>query len=144
MIVGIVGSEQAKFTAETEKRAREVIQDILRMPGVTAMCSGHCHLGGVDIFAENVADELGLKKIVYPPKQYNWEHGYKPRNLQIAKDSDIVYCITLAYLPDTYTGMRFKGCYHCQKHPLGCKEFHVKSGGCWTALRCKERKWIII
>ena len=145
MIIGIVGSEAAKFTAETEKKAKMIIRDLLTKQGVvTGMSSGHCHLGGVDIWAEEIANELGLKTFIYPPKEHNWINGYRPRNLLIASTSGVVICITVKQLPPGYVGMRFGSCYHCQKHPQGCKQQHVKSGGCWTALRCKERMWFVI
>lgn len=124
MIVGIVGSEGKKFTPETEEKAREIIRGLLQ--GATGMTSGHCHLGGIDIFAEEEADKLGIEKFIYPPKTLNWEGGYRQRNIQIAKKSDECYCITIDKLPTTYSGMRFSMCYHC-----GTKD-HVKSGGCWT------------
>ena len=123
-VVGIVGSEAAKFTPETETRARALIR-LLLSPG-DVVCSGHCHLGGVDIFAEEVASALGLEKLIYPPKELNWDHGYRPRNLQIAVASDVVYCITVRDYPPMYKGMRFSSCYHCKV------DTHVKSGGCWT------------
>lgn len=35
---------------------------------------------------------------------------------------------------------KFTPCYHCgDRNPP-----HVKSGGCWTAWKCKEREWIFI
>lgn len=135
-VVGIVGSESAKFTRETEKRAREIIRSILLKPGVTAVSSGHCHLGGIDIWAEEEAKSLGLFAhgvFIFPPKDHTWSNGYRPRNLQIARASDEVHCITIQDYPPDYTGMRFSHCYHC-----GYDEKHVKSGGCWTALQAKK------
>ncbi len=54
MIVGIVGSEAAKFTAETEEAAKAVIADLLTRPGVTGYSSGHCHLGGIDTWQKRL------------------------------------------------------------------------------------------
>lgn len=125
-VIGIVGSEQAKFTPETEASAREHVRSLLSQPGVDAACSGHCHLGGVDIFAEEEAAKMGLKCIQYAPKTLSWNGGYKDRNMLIALNSTEVHCITVKTLPESYTGMRFALCYHC-----GTKD-HVKSGGCWT------------
>lgn len=132
-IVGIVGSEAAKFTYETEKRARAVIRSILLKPGVTAVCSGHCHLGGIDIWAEEEAAKLKLTQFIFPPKDHTWSGGYKPRNLEIAKASHEVHCITIQDYPPEYDGMRFNFCYHCQTSD------HIKSGGCWTALQAKKK-----
>lgn len=71
--------------------------------------------------------------IIYPPKTRDWLTGYKPRNLLIANKSDIVHCIVVKEYPSGYSGMRFDCCYHCGTND------HVKSGGCWTALKCKQR-----
>ncbi len=131
MVIGIVGSEAAKFTPETEAKAKDLIRKLLCDSKITRVSSGHCHLGGIDIWAEELADELGLPKLIFPPKFLSWEF-YKERNMQIAHASDIVHCITLARLPDSYTGMRFEECYHC-----GTRS-HVKSGGCWTVKYAKR------
>jgi hypothetical protein len=138
--LGIVGSEQAKFTPEIEAAAREAIRDAIKRHGATTVVSGGCHLGGVDIFAEEEAKALGLDVVVYKPATLQWSGGYKERNLLIANGSDHCICITVKELPPTYRGMTFKGCYHC----LSRTPPHVKSGGCWTAWRCKSREWIII
>lgn len=131
MIAGIVGSEAAKFTQAGKKEAMGLITYILTRPGVTEVVSGGCHLGGIDIWAEEIGRELGLAVTVYTPKSLSWEKGYKPRNLKIASRSDVVHCITVKRLPDSYTGMRFKLCYHCGSSN------HIKSGGCWTMRQAK-------
>jgi hypothetical protein len=126
MIVGIVGSEAAKFTDGGRSRAVERIFDILRAPGVTEVVSGGCHLGGIDVWAAFVGKIMGLKITEFLPKEHSWNLGYKPRNEKIAKACDVLYCITVDKLPASYTGMRFDFCYHCGSTA------HVKSGGCWT------------
>jgi hypothetical protein len=131
--VGIVGVEQKKFTPDTEKRARDRIRAIISFPLVVAISSGHCHLGGVDIFVEEIAKELGKPTLIFPPLTQEWSSGYKPRNLQIVNASDVVICLTVKELPDGYDGMRFPLCYHC-----GTKD-HVKSGGCWTVKQAIRR-----
>lgn len=125
MIIGIVGSEEVKFTTETEQKAREIIRQLLTQPNVLGYCSGHCHLGGIDIWTEEIGDELAITSYVYPPRVLSWE-GYKERNIKIATVSTEVHCITVKKLPHDYTGMRFSLCYHCKTSD------HVKSGGCWT------------
>jgi hypothetical protein len=130
MIIGIVGSEGAKFTPETEAKARECIRALIHRP--CEVISGACHLGGIDTWAIEEAKKLGLPTEEFPPKVKSWEHGYKPRNLLIAERAHEVYCITLKELPPTYTGMRFRLCYHC-----GTTD-HVKSGGCWTVKQAKR------
>lgn len=122
---GIVGHEATKFTPNTEAAARAVIRELLAPPGSIAV-SGHCHLGGVDIYAEEEADALGREKLIFPPKRHTWEGGYKDRNILVAEHSDVLHVIVVATYPETYHGMRFPLCYHCKTTD------HVKSGGCWT------------
>ena len=124
MRIGIVGSEASKFTPDAEQRARIVIRHCLR-PG-DVVVSGGCHLGGIDKWAIEEAQALGLEWVEHLPAKRQWEDGYRERNLAIANDSDRVVCITVRRLPDNYTGMRFSKCYHCNT------DQHVKSGGCWT------------
>ncbi len=131
MRIGIVGSEAAKFTAATEAQARALIRSLLHEDDIVV--SGHCHLGGIDLWAVQEAIKLGLDTREFPPKSKDWAHGYKPRNIQIAEASDRVVCITLAELPPGYTGTRFPLCYHC-----GTRD-HVKSGGCWTVKYAREK-----
>jgi len=134
--IGIVGHAANKFTPDTEAIARKIICSILS-PGDT-LISGGCHLGGIDIWAEEIADELGLEKEIYLPVIHKWEGGYKQRNLKIVETSDIVHCIVVAEYPASYVGMRFNYCYHCKTSD------HIKSGGCWTAKRAKEGMWHIV
>ena len=133
IVVGIVGSEATKFISETEKEAKAIIRKLLMRPGVIGVSSGHCHLGGVDIWAEEIGKELGLCLYIFPPATRSWETGYKPRNLQIVEASTEVHCITVRELPTSYVGMRFNGCYHCRTKD------HVKSGGCWTAKQARQQ-----
>lgn len=130
MTIGIVGSEQAKFTHATEAEARRIIRSFLGPD--TVVCSGECPLGGVDWFARQEAKRLGLAFRGFPPVTRSWSTGYQPRNIQIAEASDLVVCITVAMLPPHYTGMRFDYCYHCGVNT------HVKSGGCWTVKYAKR------
>jgi hypothetical protein len=139
MRVGIVGHEGAKFTHAAEAKARALIRELLAPPDAV-LVSGHCHLGGIDIWAEEEAQALGRKMIIFPPKKLVWQGGFKDRNLQIAAESDIVHSIVVEKLPPTYRGMRFTTCYHCKdKAPP-----HAKSGGCWTAWRCRAQRIHII
>lgn len=146
--VGIVGAEAAKFTPETEAQAREIIRAILLNPlyplhgGTRAelMVSGGCHLGGIDIWAEEEAGFYRIPKLIHYPKKLQWSGGYEQRNLLIARDSDIVHCIVVRSLPPGFKGMRFPTCYHCKE----ARAPHVKSGGCWTALRAKLARWHLV
>lgn len=141
MILGIVGHEKAKFTPETEAKARQIIRDLIAKYKPDAVCSGECPLGGVDIWAREEAKALGVEFVPYAPRQNSWdgEYGFKARNLDIAK-SDLVVCIVVREFPVTYRGRRFEFCYHCKdRNPP-----HIKSGGCWTAWRAKAREWHIV
>lgn len=129
-IVGIVGSEGAKFTPATEQHARLFIRELI--DGFEEVCSGGCHLGGIDIWAKEEAEDAGKPFHEWLPLNKGWTNGYKERNKLIAETSDIVYCITVRTLPATYTGITFDLCYHC-----GTKD-HVKSGGCWTVKYAKK------
>src|SRR5574341_355342 len=89
--IGIVGHEAAKFTDQTKAQALAIIRDLLAPPG-TVVVSGRCPLGGVDVWAEEIAAELGREPLIYPPKANAWETGFKPRNIQIAEASDELHC----------------------------------------------------
>lgn len=128
MIIGIVGSEAAKFTARTEAKARSAMRQVIASNKATLVVSGGCHLGGIDIWAIEIAESLGIEPKVYYPKRRSWEGGYKQRNMLIARAADLLVCVTVKMLPEGYYGMRFNSCYHCGTPP----EHHVKSGGCWT------------
>jgi predicted Rossmann fold nucleotide-binding protein DprA/Smf involved in DNA uptake len=134
--IGIVGHEAAKFTMVTERAARALIRTLL--PPGSVLVSGRSPLGGIDVWAEEEAAALGLETKIFPPLTSSWSTGYKPRNLQIAHTSAIVHCLVVSTYPPGYRGMRFDFCYHCSTRD------HIKSGGCWTALRCAQRRWHII
>jgi hypothetical protein len=128
--VGIVGCEEAKFTSSTKDQAQRWIRALLM--GADECVSGECHLGGIDIWAHEIADEMGVPFKGFPPLTKSWETGYKPRNLLIAGRSTECHCITVAKLPATYTSpWRFERCYHCDAD-------HVKSGGCWTVKQARK------
>ena len=142
MIIGIVGSEESKFTTAGKEDAIKRIIELICDPTVDEVVSGECHLGGVDIWTRECAERLGKKFTAFAPKTLSWENGYKPRNLQIARRSDICVCITVRHLPRAYTGMTFDSCYHCHT------DTHVKSGGCWTMKQAakmgKRTKLIVV
>lgn len=133
-----MGSEKAKFTEVTELAAKQLIRTILQ-PG-DILSSGHCHLGGIDIWAEEIAKEEGCydENYIFPPKILRWSGGFRERNLKIARNSEEVHNITVSEYPSDYKGMRFKKCYHCDTTE------HVKSGGCWTAKKSKRAYWHVI
>jgi hypothetical protein len=137
MILGIVGAEEAKFTELGKLRAIDKINSHIKNFNATGITSGHCHLGGIDIWAEEVAKSWNIfnPDLIFAPKELNWESGYKPRNILIAKTCEILINITVDILPLEFKGMRHSYCYHCAKNNVVGKlaaTTHVKSGGCWT------------
>lgn len=137
--LGIVGHAQEKFTAETELLAREAIRHLIVVYGATMIVSGRSPMGGVDLYAEEIAADLGIPTMIFPPATHHWETGFRPRNLQIANASDLVACVVVSDYPPGYEGLRV-ACYHCK----GRNPQHVKSGGCWTAWKARARRWVII
>lgn len=150
MKIAIVGAQEYNWNKDQKEKAKAMIkaifirvvlskdltmknlEQILYLPidefdfEDIVMISGHCPLGGVDIWAEDIADELGIKKEIYPPEVYQWNDkiskgsyvddvvelkGYRSRNIQIAEMCDILYCI----------------------NPKG-----IRSGGTWTMEYAKK------
>lgn len=157
MNIGIIGHEAGKFTGPTKANALIKISDIIAAHPDPVVVSGRCPLGGVDVWAEEMADSLGIKKLIFPPAKPQWEGGYKPRNIEIATWSEIVYVIVVGTLPPGYPIEPWNRgpCYHCykRKFPNSRAELfnlkHVKSGACWTAWYAieklgKEARWVII
>lgn len=154
MKLGIVGSEAAKFLPYTEAIAKSMIQKAIQHYKPDGVVSGRCPLGGIDVWAEDIALDMGLKTLIYAPKVFQWSGtgGYRERNLKIARASDLVLVMTVDQLPDTFKGLKFSGCYHCRPHDYMCGgqkiEPHVKSGACWTAWQAvkmgKKAVWQVI
>lgn len=137
MKIAIVGAQESKWTVEQKEKAREKIKEILlsylrrinpriskrfdercwteveftNEIAILTIISGHCPKGGVDIWVEEIADELGISKIIYKPEINSWKDqygisnqkyapkwktllmGYKSRNEQIARTCNILYDI---------------------------------------------------
>jgi hypothetical protein len=152
--VGIIGNAADKFTPETELKAREHIRRIFASYKDPMLVSGRCPMGGVDVWAEDIADELGIPKDIKEPKVKCWDdgkggYGFKARNTDIAKTSDVLHIILVRNYPPEYNKQRFKFCYHCDKIPGRDPEDHVKSGACWTGMKFIEMgktkvEWCII
>ncbi len=122
--IGIIGHRENKFNSITKKSAISLIKTLLNNDII--LVSGGCHLGGIDIWSEKIADEMNIQKIIHYPKRLQWSGGYRERNIKVAKDSDVIYIIVVEKYPENYIGERFNYCYHCKKTN------HVKSGACWT------------
>ncbi len=142
MNIGIIGNNASKFTIQMEDEARLLIRKLLLVEGAV-LVSGHCHQGGIDIWAEEEADLMDLPKLIFEPRIRQWNpyggYGFKERNLDIARTSDDLNVIVARdYLPK-YSGMRFKECYHCARHGRASRN-HVKSGACWTLNEALRRE----
>ena len=130
-----MGHGADKFTGSGEKQAKLRIYEILGKSGKDAvLLSGHSPMKGVDVWSEDVADAMMIPKDLKIPKQLKWdaEYGFKQRNLDIARDSDVLYVILVDKYPPDYRGRRFEKCYHCNSSD------HVKSGACWTAKQAER------
>lgn len=136
MKIAIVGPEENKWLpsqkAEIQKQVNEIINkysinDVFDWTNEVIFISGRCPKGGVDIWAEEVADTLGCLKQIFEPKTLNWP-GYKARNIKIAKECDILYCI----VPEAYIGFNSIP-YNPRCYCKHCKVWrHPSNGGCWT------------
>ena len=120
MKIGIVGSSKAPVNEESIRFVEDIIVDY---PQDTVFVSGGAK--GIDEIVEMACMVVGRKLIIHKPKTENWE-GYKERNIIIAHECDKVICVALRSKDkEAY-------CYHC-----GSEE-HERTGGCYTARRCKE------
>lgn len=127
--IAIVGSEEKYWTPETRTKAiKEIYRILTDKPyywglSNTVFISGGCPKGGIDIWAEIIADVLGFKKEIYLPEVNQWNDkndgmnqwgfpetvyaGYKTRNIRIAKNCDVLYCIDPKSRGETFTGGKF-------------------------------------
>lgn len=138
--LAIIGHAQDKFTSHAESLAYQAIYELITHYQPSIIISGGCHLGGVDIYAEHVANALSIPTRIYKPARLSWSGGYRERNLKIAHNSSLVAVVVVESYPLAYTGQRFNGCYHCgNRNPP-----HIKSGACWTAKHSRRAIWRII
>lgn len=126
--VAIVGSEEKYWINETRdivtKRIREIFKqymvntgsmfhpyDSWDDPKSVMLISGGCPRGGVDIWAEIIADSLGVQKTIFQPDECVWSirnserKGFKERNIEIAENCDVLYCFDP--LERTWSGARW-------------------------------------
>jgi hypothetical protein len=158
MKLGIVGAGADKFTEIGKTRCKKKIEDIILRSKPDVVISGGSPVGGVDIWAEEIAKTLGVETCIYKPKINQWDpkggYGFRARNLDIAKNSDVVVVLVVDSYPPDYKGKKFDTCHHCINNPF-IDEWHVKSGGCWTGGRAtqfvddnyrqsKQVEWIVI
>lgn len=118
--VAIVGSEEKYWTAEQREevvlRIVEILSEYIEtcLPygevSLPTLISGGCPKGGVDIWAEIVATIMYIPKKIFIPDILEWKgrwiefegkkvylKGYKDRNMEIAKECDVLYCIDPAW-----------------------------------------------
>ncbi len=183
--IAIVGPEESKWTEEQKAKAKAEISKIFfkwlkgyhfeeydysGFPGFKTkydfeditLVSGHCPKGGIDLYAEEMADELGIQKEIYPAEVNQWEDvvnydkgfpkngiisisrmkGYKSRNIQIAEACNILYCIVPKRYVDAGPSAESDYCKHCKEWG------HPTNGGCftleWTKKLNKETHLIVI
>ena len=100
MKVAFVGADITKWDQRTETIVRLKMRNIMRYymsayPGNFIPISGHSPKGGVDIWAEEIAKELGVEIKLFAPEVFAWERGaevgYKKRNIMIAEECDVLY-----------------------------------------------------
>ena len=178
--IGIVGPEAGKWKPEQISKARIIIRNILvakdpyisfKQEGFysikdTVLVSGHCPKGGVDIWAEEIADELGIEKDIYIAETSQWKDewdfnaelpiklmGYRSRNIQIAEACDVLYCIVpytcspkeedhpkfTKELEEMGIGWKYSDepiTFYKCKH---CKKWgHPSNGGCWAKKKVRQ------
>lgn len=87
MKIAIVGPEESKWTEEQRAKVKRKIGDIFEEHGRhfdadnemwiydSTLVSGHCHKGGVDVWAEDIADVMSIKKEIYPAEINQWPDG---------------------------------------------------------------------
>ena len=84
MRLAIVGSTKLAGN----KEALRIIEEVLDHYQPTVVVSGGAE--GIDLMAEEAATRRGIETKIHLPKVAGWENGYKPRNLLIAKDCDVL------------------------------------------------------
>ena len=86
MVLAIVGSAERFWTPDKETEARHYIRSFIIAKEPDLVISGECPKGGVDIWAREIATELGYPFMGLEPEKERWQpNGYKERNLKIAK-----------------------------------------------------------
>lgn len=111
----IVGAEQSKWTSSKEAFCKDLIYLLMETWPDALYISGECPKGGVDQWVKEAAQNLNKRYKGYPPQKNSWYY-YKKRNIQMAKEGDIVIDLE----PSGFT-----------------------SGGIWTAKYAKSLKKLV-
>lgn len=168
MKIAIVGAEESRWTEKQKEEAKFRIRQLLYVGNGpkwdrAVLVSGRCHRGGVDIWAEEIADELELEKEIYPAEVHRWMDmidissgsklkGYRSRNIQIAEACDVLFDIEPEIRCPSCRGLRalspeFAGATmaHLPTSEMRCKRCNGRgkipnrSGGTWTKNAAKRR-----
>uniref|UniRef100_A0A6H1ZV72 Uncharacterized protein n=1 Tax=viral metagenome TaxID=1070528 RepID=A0A6H1ZV72_9ZZZZ len=147
MKIGIGGPEEPGWTREQKEKVKMRIETIFYYHGYPqessiTLLSGHC--SGVDIWAEEIAKEMGIKTVIFKPQIKQWHDfqllkGYRSRNIDVAKESDVYYDIE----PEGScrhcrgTGLEVSELAHERKCRY-CKGTGIYSGGTWTMNYAKK------
>lgn len=126
MKVAIVGTSH-NLTESEERDIQQTIAYIINRyePDEDTIISGGAK--GVDKMAIESAISRGFNTLVFSPKKEQWDGGYKERNIKIAEECHIIYCVSIP--------IHNTECYH-HKTPPPLK--HEKTAGCWTLNRVRE------
>lgn len=138
--VAIVGNQPDKF--ENEDKVTDEISKLMKTVK-TVIIGGH---EGMDAWVWQMANRDEIPVEVFKPTRKTWagEGGLAERNMMIANECDEIHIFVSSAYPENYNGVIYNRCYHCgDKRP-----WHVKSGGCWTAVQAekmgKNAVWHII
>lgn len=175
--VAIVGPQEDKWTPEQKIKAKEKIKEILLIykeldnlnhNALPILISGHCPKGGVDIWAEEVANELNIQTEIFKPQVKQWndmivnnpwdEKGWKdapPTEYHTAAVPILGKTRLMGYKSRNIEIAKACDVLYCitpwQCEPtivedykwVGCKHCkttgHVSSGGCWTLRYVKDK-----
>jgi hypothetical protein len=114
--IGFVGSSERHWNKQSKIKATQKISEILNQCIIQygkeniVFVSGRSKKGGIDVWAEITAISLGVETKIYPAEVEKWDDlnemiadphpspmkrfkGYMSRNIDIAKTSDILFCI---------------------------------------------------
>jgi hypothetical protein len=132
--VAIVGADATKWTEGKASIARGWLRSHFQ-DWSFASCDPHSGVeyvflfgrspkGGIDAWAETESRCYDFPEPICFSPEANYWAAYKKRNLKIAQECDILYCLAPAE--------ELEFCYHCLEHG------HVRNGGCWTMKKAQE------
>jgi hypothetical protein len=118
MKIAIVG--RSKLTGGETDIVHMIVETIVERSRVNGDTIITGDADGVDECVQRITNSgTRISMTVYKSltKTWNGKHGFKERNIQIAKSADYVYSIT--------TKTKNEKCYHCDLD-------HQRTGGCYT------------